>query len=79
MSRRSRSRPSRFEPKRIPTGRFVGGREPAAGVLAAVAGPICGTVTLTPSVLASLVDRVTSLIIHTVNLGGGEIRGQVLR
>ncbi len=42
-------------------------------------GSLVGTVTLTPSVLASLVDRVTYLNIHTVNFGGGEIRGQVLR
>ena len=42
-------------------------------------GSLVGTVTLTPSVLASLLDRVTYLNIHTDNFGGGEIRGQVLR
>jgi hypothetical protein len=51
--------------------RGFGAREDAASLV--------GTVTLTPSVLASLVDRVTYLNIHTVNFGGGEIRGQVLR
>ena len=63
------------------------GPEGFAGVLVDLApfaapfgtsGLILGGTTLTDSQLAALVDGLTYFNIHTVNNGGGEVRGQIL-
>jgi glucose/arabinose dehydrogenase len=50
---------------------FNGGSFGASGTLA-------GTVTLTPTQLASVIDGLTYVNLHTPANGGGEIRGQIL-
>ena len=42
------------------------------------AGTLTGTVGLTPGQLASVVDGLTYVNIHTPQNGGGEIRGQIV-